>query len=175
MLDYISIFEELNKKKIQYLLVGGLAVNFHGVPRMTYDIDLLLYLSDRNIDNFLKLMKEWGFSPKIPIDIMSFADKAKREDWIKNKNMKAFCLANPAWAVSEIDIIIDSPISYEKALRHSKTIKIQNRNVDVPIISISDLILMKKKSDRIQDKEDIANLQKLLISSRKNRNEKEEK
>jgi hypothetical protein len=174
MLDYVSIFEELNKKKIQYLLVGGLAVNFHGVPRMTYDIDLLLYLSDRNINKFLKLMKDWGFSPKIPVDIMSFANKKNREDWIKNKNMKAFCLINPSWAISEIDIIIDSPIIYEKALRHSTIIKIQNRNVAVPIISISDLILMKKKSNRIQDKEDITNLRKLLISSGKNRNEKEE-
>ena len=48
-LDYQTIFRVLNKQKIDYLVVGGLAVNFHGVPRMTYDIDLMISLDDENI------------------------------------------------------------------------------------------------------------------------------
>lgn len=44
MLDYSGIFKELNAQKIKYIVVGGLAVNLHGIPRATYDIDLLLYL-----------------------------------------------------------------------------------------------------------------------------------
>ena len=53
-LDYKSIFKELNRLKINYLVVGGLAVNFHGVPRMTYDIDLMILLKS---DNILKLIQ----------------------------------------------------------------------------------------------------------------------
>jgi hypothetical protein len=37
---------------------------------------------------------------------MDFADETKRQDWMKNKRMKAFSLTNPKWAISEIDIII---------------------------------------------------------------------
>ena len=48
-LDFQRIFKELNKLKIDYLVIGGLAVNFHGVPRMTYDIDLMLLLRPENI------------------------------------------------------------------------------------------------------------------------------
>jgi len=33
-LDYRKIFKELNKAKIDYLVVGGLAGNFHGIPRI---------------------------------------------------------------------------------------------------------------------------------------------
>jgi hypothetical protein len=160
MLDYLGIFKELNRKKIKYIVVGGMAVNFHGIPRTTYDIDLLLYLEDKNLNKFLRLLKSWGFKPKVPVDIMDFADKNKRAVWIKNKNMKAFNLYNPDWAVREIDIIIDSPVHYQKAKKSIKFSRLYD--VDIPIISISDLILMKRKSNREQDKSDIKSLRKIL-------------
>jgi hypothetical protein len=160
MLDYLGIFKELNRKKIKYIVVGGMAVNFHGIPRTTYDIDLLLYLEDKNLNKFLRLLKRWGFKPKVPVDIMDFADKNKRAVWIKNKNMKAFNLYNPDWAVREIDIIIDSPVHYQKAKKSIKFSRLYD--VDIPIISISDLILMKRKSNREQDKSDIKSLRKIL-------------
>ena len=51
LLDYQTIFKKLNQKKIDYLVVGGLAVNFHGIPRMTYDLDLMILLEPNNILN----------------------------------------------------------------------------------------------------------------------------
>jgi hypothetical protein len=42
MFDYLAIFKKLNERKIKYIVVGGIAVNLHGIPRMTYDIDLIL-------------------------------------------------------------------------------------------------------------------------------------
>ena len=106
------------------------------------------------------LMKIWGFKPKIPVNIMDFACKDKRADWIKRKNMKAFNLVNPAWAISEIDIIIDTPVDYAKAAKNLNRINL--KGVSIPTISIGDLITMKKRSGRAQDKEDINNLRKIL-------------
>jgi hypothetical protein len=136
-----------------------MAVNFYGIPRMTYDIDLLLYLEDNNLKKFLNLMREWSFKPKVPVDIMDFAKRKKRQDWIRNKNMKAFNLVNSAWAVSEIDIIINTPIDYKKAARNLKYINLHS--VSIPTISIDDLIMMKNESNRKQDREDIKNLRKI--------------
>ncbi len=51
MIDYLNIFKKLNEKKIRYILAGGIAVNLHGIPRMTYDIDLIVDLEDRNLQN----------------------------------------------------------------------------------------------------------------------------
>jgi hypothetical protein len=38
-LDYKELFKGLNRAGIDYQVVGGRAVNFHGIPRMTYDLD----------------------------------------------------------------------------------------------------------------------------------------
>jgi hypothetical protein len=159
MLDYLGIFKELNAKGIRYIVVGGMAVNLHGIPRMTYDIDLLLDMDDRNIESFIQVLKGWGFKPKVPVDIAEFADGAKRNDWIKNKNMKAFNLMNPEWAIREIDILIDAPVDFAKADRDKKVVVIQD--VPVPVIGIDDLIVMKEKADRQQDAADVRSLKEL--------------
>ena len=52
-LDYKKIFT-IKQGRIDCLVVGGLAINFHGIPRMTYDLDLMLLLEP---DNILKSYK----------------------------------------------------------------------------------------------------------------------
>ena len=159
MLDYIQIFRELNERGIKYIVVGGVAVNLYGIPRMTYDIDLLVDLSEKNLINLLNLLKEWDFKPRLPVDVTDFTKKDKREEWIKSKNMKAFTFVNPEWAISEIDIVIDSPVDYETAIKRVKHIRISD--TPVPIISIDDLIKMKEVSGREQDKSDIRYLRRI--------------
>lgn len=159
MLDYLAIFKTFNEKGIRYIVVGGVAINLHGIPRMTYDIDLLLDLEDENLERFLRLLKGWGFRPRIPVEIMDFAKEEKRQEWIQKKNMKAFNLVNPEWAISEIDIVMDSPVDYEEG--HRRVHNIMLHNVSIPVVSIEDLIRMKKNTGRQQDKADIRYLRKL--------------
>ena len=45
---YIDLLRELYHNKIKYLIVGGVAVNLHGVPRATFDFDLVI---STDIDN----------------------------------------------------------------------------------------------------------------------------
>ncbi len=44
---YLEVFRALEEHKVRYLLVGGLAMNLHGVPRMTMDIDLVIALDTK--------------------------------------------------------------------------------------------------------------------------------
>lgn len=159
MLDYYDIFKHFNKHKIKYIVVGGMAINLHGIPRMTYDLDFLLLLKDSNLKKFLSLMKKWGFKPKAPVNIMDFANKDKRLEWIKNKNMKAFNLINPGWGLSEIDIIIDTPVNYENAAE--KIVYKSLNDIKIPTVCIDDLIKMKKAANRKQDIDDIISLKKI--------------
>jgi hypothetical protein len=87
-LDYKAIFKELNELEIDYLVVGGLAVNFHGVPRMTYDIDLMILLETENIRKLVNKFTQWGYKPKSPVNLKIFTDDLKRNSWIQDKGMK---------------------------------------------------------------------------------------
>jgi hypothetical protein len=96
---------------------------------------------------------------------MNFTIKEKRDDWIKKKNMKVFNLYNEKWAVREIDILIDSPVSYREATQQVKHMKTER--VKIPVIGISDLIKMKEAGGRAQDLADIRYLKRLLQNEKK--------
>src|SRR4030066_1689889 len=124
-LDFQSIFRELNKIGVDYLVVGGLAVNFHGVPRMTYDIDLMILLEPENILKLVTKLTQWGYKPKIPIDPTGLADETKRNSWVQEKGMKALNFYSEILPIGEIDILIDSPIPYGEL--RSRAIRVERR------------------------------------------------
>jgi len=159
-LDFQSIFRELNKLGVDYLVVGGLAVNFHGVPRMTYDIDLMILLEKRNVLKLVSKLTQWGYRLKISVDPKDLADNTKRNSWIRQKNMKAVNFYSETLPIGEIDIVLDSPIAYTRLKR--KAIKIRLWDQEIPTISIGDLIELKLHAGRKQDLADVKHLRRIL-------------
>ena len=60
--DLKEFIELLNSQKVEYIVVGGHAVAFHGHPRFTGDIDFLLRPSRENAERLIGAVKEFGFS-----------------------------------------------------------------------------------------------------------------
>lgn len=63
----------MNSKSVEYLLVGGYAVGYHGYPRATGDMDIWIAINPRNAQNIVSVMKEFGFdlpelSPELFLD-----------------------------------------------------------------------------------------------------------
>ncbi|MBN2119531.1 MAG: hypothetical protein JW734_00565 [Candidatus Omnitrophica bacterium] len=153
---YEEILKEFNKKKVKFIIVGGVAFNLLGGVRATQDLDMLISLDDENINKAINILLRKGYKTKQPVDPKDFANKKIRQYWIKNKNMKAFNLYKDYKSYEEVDIIIDSPISFKNALKKAKIVKIDR--LKIPVISIDHLIKMKKASGREQDNFDIKEL-----------------
>src|ERR1017187_4241376 len=58
----------LNSRKIKFLLVGGYAVAYHGLPRFTEDIDFLIETSAENASLVAAAVKDFGFTDFKPED-----------------------------------------------------------------------------------------------------------
>ena len=50
---YLNLFRALQEERVDYVVVGGLAMNLHGVERATMDVDLVLAMDDANLRRFL--------------------------------------------------------------------------------------------------------------------------
>lgn len=159
-LDFQTIFKEFNGLGIDYLVVGGLAVNFHGIPRMTYDIDLMVLLERENVLKLVSKLTQWGYRPKIPIDSRDLADETKRNSWVHDKGMKALNFYSETLPIGEIDILIDSPIPYEEL--RSRAIRVELQDEKIPTVSIHDLIELKLRAGRKQDLADVKHLRIIL-------------
>ncbi len=55
----------LNESEIDYVVVGGVAVMYHGVPRTTVDIDLIIQSNDDEIPGFVEFLNSKGFDANV--------------------------------------------------------------------------------------------------------------
>lgn len=75
MINFEHLFPTPNRKKVCYLLAGGIAVNLYGIERATADIDIIVDLEEGNLKRFIAAMKELGFRPKVPVSLEDFINK----------------------------------------------------------------------------------------------------
>ncbi len=59
--DFKEFIELLNSNNVEYIVVGGYAVGFHGHPRYTGDIDFWIAISNENALKVIKVLNEFGF------------------------------------------------------------------------------------------------------------------
>ena len=159
-MEYSLLFEQLDKQKIRYLLCGGMAVNIYGIPRMPADIDLLLDFNEENVVRFEGVMKVLSYISSIPLSLKILVDKTEREKIIRDKNMVAYSFFNSRAGVMALDVLIDVPLEFDEMWGRKEVRKISAGNVN--LVSVEDLISLKKYANRKQDNDDILLLSKLL-------------
>lgn len=70
--DFRELLELFNSHKVEYIIVGAHALAFHGAPRYTGDIDILVKSDDENASRIMLALKEFGFSD-VGLDAGDFA------------------------------------------------------------------------------------------------------
>jgi hypothetical protein len=152
-----KLLRELYRAKVPYLVVGGMAVNLYGYDRSTGDLDIMVSLKTADVKRLVRAIKAIGFKPRLPVPLDDLADPEKRRIWTEEKNMLVFSVVNPALEYEQVDILIVDDINFSQAYRRREDIKAGD--MVLSLISIPDLIRMKKKAGRRTDKIDIEALE----------------
>lgn len=156
---YEDVFRALNRHEVRYLIVGGVAVNLLGVPRMTVDLDLMLDLSADNLKLFLSAVRDLGYRPRAPVPLEDFASASKRDAWRREKGAVVFTLNDPRDPITQVDVFLENPIDFETAYEGKQVM--EAGNMKLAVISIEDLIRLKALANRLQDRSDITMLRKV--------------
>jgi len=156
---YFDELSEFYRQEVDYLVVGGLAVNLYGIPRVTQDIDILISFEKKNVEKLMDILKKLDYLPRVPVDHMLLADPRTRKTWIKEKHMKVFSLYHKHNNFKVMDIMILTPVPYERAKPNRTTVDVED--IKIHLIGLDDLIKMKKVSGREQDLSDIEAIEKL--------------
>ncbi len=154
-----DLLQALSKNLVDFVLVGGMAVQLHGYSRMTYDIDLVLSMNDANLSRFIDIAKQFGLAPVIPVPIDSLKNASFIDQWHREKGMLAFALREPGVAGSVIDVLVRPDVSYERLANDA--VQGQLFGCIVKIASIEHLLEMKRIANRPKDLLDIAALEKI--------------
>lgn len=156
---YLDLFGALDRENVRYVLIGGLALNIHGVERATMDIDLMLAMDAQNLAAFLHVAEILRMTPVLPVSLQEFADPATRQRWINEKNMLAFALRPQKSSDPTVDILVHPNVDFDMAwARH---VDKNLGSIHVRLAHIDDLIALKTGTGRLRDEADVAALERV--------------
>ncbi|MEP6664090.1 MAG: DUF6036 family nucleotidyltransferase [Verrucomicrobiota bacterium] len=138
--------------KIDFAVVGGVAVIFNGYPRYTLDTDILVNDSPENIRELLNTLESWG------------------EGWARELKPEEFVPQEGSIRVMEdfdLDIFTrmrgKSLDDFRPRLRF-----LDASDVKIPYLSPVDLIFLKQDSWRDKDKLDVLAMKEIMEREAKN-------
>ena len=155
-----ALFKALNEGNVRYLVAGGLAVVAHGYLRLTADIDIILDMDPGNLKKAMKVFESFGYRPRAPVILKDFVDQAKRSSWIREKGLSVFSLWSPDHPATEIDLFVEEPVPFEEAYKACMRLEVAG-GVEATVVSLDDLIVLKRKAGRARDLDDIEKLETL--------------
>lgn len=144
--DFEDFIKFLNQYKVEYMVVGGYALAFHGKPRHTGDLDIWINISEDNAIRMLQVVADFG------LESLGF----QKEDFLTEG-----LISQIGYPPLRIDVLnqIDG-VSFQEAIPNMQKIELDN-DLAINYIGLNDLIKNKQASARTQDLTDVNTLQKL--------------
>ena len=129
----------LEAHRIRYFILGGLALQYWGEPRATYDVDVTVLVPENRLRDVIELLTE-HFRPRV-------ADAA------------AFAIANRVLLLETadgvpIDVSLGIPGYEEDAYRHAVVVQLPGLDT-LRLVGPEDLIIHKCVAGRARDVEDV--------------------
>jgi predicted nucleotidyltransferase len=154
-----AVFRALNERGVRYLVAGGVAVVLHGYTRLTEDLDLVVDLAEEQARAAIEALTQLGLTARAPVDPRLFADEATRRAWIRDRGMTVLTLHHPDNPMLVVDLFADVPGDFDQLWARAKDVPLETTRVK--IVSVDDLIAMKRLAGRGQDLLDIAELERI--------------
>ncbi len=142
--DFEDFLQLLNKHKVEYMIVGGYALAFHGKPRHTGDLDIWINITSENARSMVQVVKEFGMQSL----------GLKEADFLRPGYITQI-----GYPPLRIDILnnIDG-LEFKEAKKEMQII--DTDGLSVKYIGLHDFVKNKLASGRPQDLTDIKEIQK---------------
>ena len=151
--DQRDLLCAFNAEGVEYLVVGGHAVNVHGVPRLTKDLDVFIRGSEANSERVFRALGKFG----APLAGYSAADFHGHEDDVLQIGVEP----------NRIDILqAIAGVDFDGAWQRRETFEVED-GLTAPFLSFDDVLTNKLLDGRPQDLADADRLTKMKKIGRK--------
>ncbi len=133
-----DVFRSFQSHDVRYVIIGGIAAVLYGVPRATFDLDILIDPTPENAERLLKALSEANLGTA---SLISSQDLLANEITVFSDRVR-------------IDVLTSTPgLKFEDAWKNRETMKYHGQLFYVA--SRKDLITSKRASGRDVDLEDV--------------------
>jgi hypothetical protein len=150
--DQRDLLCAFNAESVEYLVVGGHAVNMHGVPRSTKDLDVFIGSSESNGERVFWALGRCG----APLEGYSAADFHGHEEDVFEIGVEP----------NRIDIMqAIAGVDFDAAWQRREIFEL-DEGLTAPFLSFDDVLTNKLTAGRPQDVADAAHLTKMKKNRR---------
>lgn len=154
MQDLKKLLETLLENKIDFVLIGGFAAVVHGSTLVTQDLDICMAMSDTNLENLRKILKDYDPWHRMNRKArLSFLEHPKTTEGLNNIYLQT--------DLGILDILSETPPAGDFEAIKKNSIEIPLYGHKCKIISIDDLIKVKEKMNRPKDVQAVMELRKI--------------
>ena len=133
-----DVFRSLQNHEVRYVVIGGIAAVLYGVPRATFDLDILIEATPENAQRLLDALLEAGLASAALTNVQHLLDN---EITIFKDRVR-------------IDVQTSTPgLFFQDGWSRRVTMTYQRQ--DFYVVSKADLIAAKKAAGRAVDLEDV--------------------
>ncbi len=143
--DFKDLLEEFARDGVELVLVGGYAVAYHGRPRATKDIDLVLVGTTANLERAARALERFGAPPSVVSAVLTMSV----DDVVY--------MGQPPLRID----FLRSIDGVDTAELFARSIVGELDGIPLRVISIDDLIENKRTVGRKQDKIDVEFLEQV--------------
>jgi hypothetical protein len=160
--NFSNLIDRLCDNGVEFVIIGGLAGTIHGTTRITQDVDICCKFTAGNLLKLYSAVKDvhpvHRINPKRPILVLNSQNADKFKNLYLGTDIGQLDCLDEVKGIGKFDDVCKNAIS----------IQIGDRVYQV--LSLDALIKSKKSLNRLQDKQDILQLQ--AIKETKQREEK---
>jgi len=150
---YIEVLNALNSHNVEFILVGGLAVSYHGYSRYTGDLDLWIKPDAANMEKLYKTLKNLQYPANIIEDI-------KRNRDIENPTPIKLKDDHQRLKVDLMTNTFQQVFSWQECFNQCEIISVED--LKIPVVHINHLIRMKENTKRLDNSlKDLVDVQEL--------------
>ena len=134
-------------------------MNMHGIPRMTYDVDVVVSTESASLRACREVLERLGLRCRLPLLLEDLAPLSKRKELEEERNLRAVTFTDPSNPLREVDVLVAPSLDPDGIC--ARAVAKGVAPLIVRVATIDDLIAMKRLASRQQDLADIAHLERI--------------
>lgn len=146
-----AILEHLAVAGVDFVVVGGIAMTAHGSDRNTFDLDICLWQSERNLNALGAVLIDLGAHLRgVEEDVPFVPD---------GRTLARMQILTLDTTLGPLDVLArpDGSPPYQRLRRHAERVRIGS--AEVLVASVDDLLEMKRSAGRDKDLLDVETLE----------------
>ncbi len=152
-----DVTEALEQRHVRYAVVGGVAVNLYGIPRTTFDLDIVVIRDAESLRRCREALESLGLRCRLPLVLESLADE--RGEALDARSLIAVTFTDPNDPLREVDVLVNPPIDAYGLIERARLVA--GKQLELRLVALDDLIALKRAASRAQDLADLEHLLRL--------------